>query len=70
MHYNYSKEKVKPQDVTFPLMLIQKRTFSCFIFWSNIFLIPIFHDSMFKAGMVNRSQVVAMCIILRDVYIL
>ena len=69
IYYNYSKGKVKPQNVAFPLMLIfsKKDILIAFIFCSNIVLMTIFHDSKFEVGM---TRVVATYVILIDVYML
>ena len=56
----------------FPLMLIfsKKDILIAFIFCSNIVLMTTFHDSKFEVGMTSRSRVVAMHVILIDVYML
>ena len=57
MFYNCSKEKVKPQNVAFPLILIFKNIYSLinFIFGLHVALIPIIHHCVFKVGTNSRS---------------
>ena len=52
------------------LIFSKKDNLIAFIFGSNIVLMTIFHDSKFEVGMASRSRVMAMYVILIDVYML